>query len=679
MAQVKIFQAKFKPDSIHFQVLQTEVARALNLTDLDLARKTLDQVKKSKVYLQAQKDLALPLNEELINRWELVNAIHFHVRQNHLLTVQLLDPLINKLRFEANVETFLVASFIRQNSLYNLGRVEEIRGHLEKLESDHGLYGRPIGGAYFLKTFLQTEILSLTAMGDFDTLIDPKTEFFNIWDNSNSQNLSFLSVLNFELFCLAEFFINQFEAVGRRLMAAIEKGVFESHSLYASWSLSVLKFLKETEVIDSTYFLSPKFSQKNLKEAVSKLGSLEPAGLQIYFFELQSQNFFQSKTVKKIRNLTGGQILGSGPRNQIYQAYFLGLADLVEGNVLEARKILDSVYARARDWNFHFFEARTLVCLALLDVYAGAFDSALNKLDLFSQCLKSQKDLQGRANPWPEKEEFKWAPVIESFAQYKLGHFEKSEAALLLIPADSSVRALVDFMSVEIGRPRPKGIVCSEAGWRFYEKIFALMVPQKLSKIEVTTDQGSRVYFLHSLPAFKPKDYFLYFNETTRELFVKNKMVNIKGSPLQLQLLKFLLEYPGLEVSKFDLATRVWKESYNPPIHDPRIYMAIMRLRKLMGQPGPGLIEFSGTGYRLILNGAWVWIKGLPGPKELTERQHWIMGFLETHESVTRNFVQKSLKIGPTLAKRELGGLLNRGLLKRLGKARATEYSKVRG
>jgi len=49
-----------------------------------------------------------------------------------------------------------------------------------------------------------------------------------------------------------------------------------------------------------------------------------------------------------------------------------------------------------------------------------------------------------------------------------------------------------------------------------------------------------------------------------------------------LSLLKFLGQAPGMVVSKEQIAQRLWKQPYNPLVHDNKIYVTIRRLRELL-------------------------------------------------------------------------------------------------
>ncbi len=77
----------------------------------------------------------------------------------------------------------------------------------------------------------------------------------------------------------------------------------------------------------------------------------------------------------------------------------------------------------------------------------------------------------------------------------------------------------------------------------------------------------------------------------------------ISRKPMLHSLYAFLTTQGGRGATKEEIVTRVWEESYNPLIHDDRIYKAIGRLRKLLGddQSAPRFLTQLGRNYVLTL------------------------------------------------------------------------------
>ena len=71
--------------------------------------------------------------------------------------------------------------------------------------------------------------------------------------------------------------------------------------------------------------------------------------------------------------------------------------------------------------------------------------------------------------------------------------------------------------------------------------------------------------------------------------------IDFKHRFVLLEILFLLARNPGNSYNKEDLAKSIWKDEYNPLIHDKLIYTSISRLRKL--------IEPKGNNCKYILRG----------------------------------------------------------------------------
>lgn len=76
----------------------------------------------------------------------------------------------------------------------------------------------------------------------------------------------------------------------------------------------------------------------------------------------------------------------------------------------------------------------------------------------------------------------------------------------------------------------------------------------------------------------------------------------ITRKPMLHSLFTYLTAAGGKGASKEDIAENVWEESYNPVIHDDRIYKAIGRLRKLLGDDLEAPKYLTQLGRNYILN-----------------------------------------------------------------------------
>jgi tetratricopeptide (TPR) repeat protein len=79
------------------------------------------------------------------------------------------------------------------------------------------------------------------------------------------------------------------------------------------------------------------------------------------------------------------------------------------------------------------------------------------------------------------------------------------------------------------------------------------------------------------------EDYDLIFDAVTNSVTEKKKgRVDFKNQFILLDMLRLFMRQPGAVYSKEALVKQVWKQDYNPAVHDNKIYVTIKRLRKLI-------------------------------------------------------------------------------------------------
>ena len=100
-------------------------------------------------------------------------------------------------------------------------------------------------------------------------------------------------------------------------------------------------------------------------------------------------------------------------------------------------------------------------------------------------------------------------------------------------------------------------------------------------------------------------EYDIVYNSVNNSITEKRKgKVDFKNQFILLDLLRLFLKHPGEVYSKEDLVDKVWKQEYDPGIHDNKIYVTIKRLRKLI-EPDldkPKYIYRAKNGYYLNKN-----------------------------------------------------------------------------
>lgn len=145
--------------------------------------------------------------------------------------------------------------------------------------------------------------------------------------------------------------------------------------------------------------------------------------------------------------------------------------------------------------------------------------------------------------------------------------------------------------------------------------------------------------------------------------------------------------------TKEEIAESVWRQPYNPLRHDPLIYALIARTRKTLEPFDHWLKVGEGT---YSLQGSVVIFdasekktdsdaKGNPAVSaslldrhpDLSLRQAKIIELCDSRGSLTNKDICDSFEVSEVTAGRDLADLVEKGYLRRVGKGRATAYTKV--
>ncbi len=88
---------------------------------------------------------------------------------------------------------------------------------------------------------------------------------------------------------------------------------------------------------------------------------------------------------------------------------------------------------------------------------------------------------------------------------------------------------------------------------------------------------------LSDLGVTSKEDYDLVFDAGSHSVLERKKgRVDFKNQFILLDMLRLFMKTPGQVYSKEFLVKQVWKQEYDPAVHDNKIYVTIKRLRKLI-------------------------------------------------------------------------------------------------
>jgi len=178
--------------------------------------------------------------------------------------------------------------------------------------------------------------------------------------------------------------------------------------------------------------------------------------------------------------------------------------------------------------------------------------------------------------------------------------------------------------------------------------------------------------------------------------------VTFKKKGLNSLLRKIIVLLRGRAQSKEDLVRQIWGYEYDPLRHDALIYSSINKVRKLL-EPYGDWISLSEEGYsirkdiKVIIKNVLKVSDKIPGVKtpqlsesppaatknaralpaafkDLNFRQLQIIDYLKKNTSISILELSTKLAISKPTATRDLSQLHKLGILKRVGKGRATRY-----
>ncbi len=209
--------------------------------------------------------------------------------------------------------------------------------------------------------------------------------------------------------------------------------------------------------------------------------------------------------------------------------------------------------------------------LAAVDVQFGRYPEALERLklldcDLSSTLLTDLKLATG---------------LLTAVCYRSLRQFD--EAFELLAPLQKTCRLEQNlYMSLNVlfcygslYQERGDGVKARQ----YYEMMQTLLVPQELCHLALQVEK--RLTELDQRTASRA--VLQLIENGTRTLITPDLgRVEIGNQFLLLSLLKILAQEPGVRMTKEDITLRLWKQEYNPLVHDNKIYVTIRRLRSMI-------------------------------------------------------------------------------------------------
>ncbi len=182
------------------------------------------------------------------------------------------------------------------------------------------------------------------------------------------------------------------------------------------------------------------------------------------------------------------------------------------------------------------------------------------------------------------------------------------------------------------------------------------------------------------LPEYKKRPGLVVVEHLYECRWKAKSLVAFQGRKNLLRLLALLLENQHSVLGKDQLVGIVWGESYNPIVHDSRVYTSIQRIRELLGTQDV-IVAVEGSGYQWNQKYPFMLIK--KQELDLVQENRIPSLVLETFLNlsqkgrvwISRGQLVKITQFSEASVKRALSLLVEEKKITRRGSGRAVEYS----
>jgi tetratricopeptide (TPR) repeat protein len=249
--------------------------------------------------------------------------------------------------------------------------------------------------------------------------------------------------------------------------------------------------------------------------------------------------------------------------------YFYNLAVIknYKGAFEEARENFKIAYRKSKEENEPELLAKCLLALSTNYFNAQRYQDALAGLDQLKELLTilNKNYLNGAMN-------YKYAKIFVEMDKYEeaLAHYGRAIYYL----QDKKCWNLLGY--IQLGR----GQINKKKG--DYEKAIQFF---NFAQDSIDKNQFKRLSSLIEQEVQDVNDSSIdfYLDRTNRKVHERSLgTIDFKHRFVLLEILYLLAKNPGIYFDKDKLAKSIWKDEYNPLIHDKLIYTSVSRLRKLI-------------------------------------------------------------------------------------------------
>jgi len=247
--------------------------------------------------------------------------------------------------------------------------------------------------------------------------------------------------------------------------------------------------------------------------------------------------------------------------------FFSGVVGTYYGQYEEAKKNYSLAYKKAQEENEPDVVAKSLLSLAQTYFHEKDFKSCIKSLSLLEQLLSILNKGYLKGSMY-----LLYGNVMNQTGEYKkaLDYFDQSCKELAskscwnllgytFLGRGISYKKMSEYKTSLTYFELAQNVINSQQSKKLVEKIMKEISEVNDSNIDFFIDRHNRLIHEKELGTIDFKHRFVL-----------------------LEILFLLAQNPGKYFDKDDLSREIWKDEYNPLIHDKLIYTSISRLRKLI-------------------------------------------------------------------------------------------------
>jgi DNA-binding winged helix-turn-helix (wHTH) protein len=246
---------------------------------------------------------------------------------------------------------------------------------------------------------------------------------------------------------------------------------------------------------------------------------------------------------------------------------------------------VSATYKRNNEEALRFFQESLKLALAednKKDICFAISGIAISHSNMgrYQEALREIYNLEVFFQVMPLEEVRTTAKILNAAIFRKIGKFE--EAKEILWDCYTSIAASKNFYQY-IFLLYSMGLLYLEAGDRRLAAVYIKLAQKSCDPRNLVWLSQKIEEVAERLKSSGELTYDLIYEEGSASVTERRKgRVHFRNQFVLLDLLKLFLNHPGEVFSKEKLVREVWKQEYNPSVHDNKIYVTIKRLRKLI-------------------------------------------------------------------------------------------------